>query len=717
MLLNRYSLGILFFLCLNLNGFSQNQRAVDSLQQVIKNTSDISVQIDAMYLLGNEYQNTNPDKRKELVLEAIQMAESTANKDGLAKGYHNLGECYLHFSEYDEALAYYKKAINLYVELGQQDEADGLNNDLGLTYQRKGVYEKSAEHFLIALKVAERKNDLELVASIYNNMGINYYYRGQTDKTAEYFKKVLEIRTKQGDQDMIAASMNNLGILYKDAKEYDKALEYYLKATEIWSKSGNDNFLGNAYLNIGVVYRDLGEWKRAILFYNQSLDIKVKLDDKKGILEGELNLGDVYTEMGEFDQAIAHIEKGMAVAQSIKYLEGVKAGYLFLYDLHYDKKDHKRALENYRLYAEVKDSILNEKNAATIAQLQEEYEAERMKRELSEAQQGKKEEEKKRKLATGENKKITKESEDKSLMLYWLFALLVLVVALAVVAYRAFLQKRETNSKLELKNEEITEQKLIIEEKNKDITASIQYAKQIQEAILPSRDLISKALPEHFILFKPRDIVSGDFYWFHEKEDRIFIAAADCTGHGVPGAFVSMMCHNVLSETIIEKDTNDPGDILSIANREVKARLKQKGSITQSNDGMDISLCVFDKTLNQVEFSGAVNSLILVKDGELEELKGDRNPIGGLTDVDYQFTSHKKSLESGQTLYFFSDGYQDQFGGPKGKKFMKKRFNKLLKTISSFAVSEQAQQLETTFNNWRGDIEQLDDICVIGVRV
>jgi len=275
------------------------------------------------------------------------------------------------------------------------------------------------------------------------------------------------------------------------------------------------------------------------------------------------------------------------------------------------------------------------------------------------------------------------------------------------------------------KTAEVVKQKDEIEMKNKDITDSINYAQKIQEAILPSETDIALHLPNNFILFKPKDIVSGDFYWFSKKEEKAFIAAADCTGHGVPGAFMSMIGNSLLNEIVNDNGVNEPAKILQELKEGVIKSLKQTGEAGKQKDGMDIALCAFDFKNNILEFSGAYNPLIRIRDGILEETRSDRMPIGIYSDDGGKvFTNHKFEMEKGDVYYFYTDGFVDQFGGPKGKKYMGKRFKKLLLEIHGQPMTKQKEKLNEVVEGWKayeskdgGVYEQMDDILVIGVKV
>ena len=253
-----------------------------------------------------------------------------------------------------------------------------------------------------------------------------------------------------------------------------------------------------------------------------------------------------------------------------------------------------------------------------------------------------------------------------------------------------------------------------MEEQKKDITDSIQYAENIQRALLPGTEQLS-LLPEHFVLFNPKDIVSGDFYWMQHYKNSVYLAACDCTGHGVPGAFMSMIGSSQLDEAVIEKGLTKPNEIFYEVRKGFIDALKQTGEKGQQKDGMDATLIAWDKN-NKLQYAVANNPLFLIRKGELLETKPDRQPVGFFTGEQKPFTQHELFLEKGDTVYIFSDGYHDQFGGPKDKKFMVKNFKKLLLSIQEKSMDEQKTILEETMVEWKGNTEQVDDILVIGVR-
>ena len=264
------------------------------------------------------------------------------------------------------------------------------------------------------------------------------------------------------------------------------------------------------------------------------------------------------------------------------------------------------------------------------------------------------------------------------------------------------------------------EQKLIekhkeLEQQNKDMLDSIQYASRIQEAILPDIEKIKNAFSDAFVLYQPKDVVSGDYYFFYQRGSKSFVAAVDCTGHGVPGALMSIIANGILKEVIVKKGITEPSEILYALDEELFAALNKKGEIT--SDGMDVALAVFDSENNSVRYSGAFRPMILLRDNELIEFEANRYPIGFYADVEKIFVSKEIEFKKEDTFYFFTDGYCDQFGGELKKKFNKKRFKELLLSLQGMEMKEQHSFLQYALLNWRQGEPQMDDVCIIGVRI
>ncbi|WP_317896897.1 ligand-binding sensor domain-containing protein [Aurantibacillus circumpalustris] len=299
------------------------------------------------------------------------------------------------------------------------------------------------------------------------------------------------------------------------------------------------------------------------------------------------------------------------------------------------------------------------------------------------------------------------------------FYLMILIVSLGLIYFYTQYRTRAMKKENKILENKVAERTKELEEKNRDIMGSIQYAKRIQEAILPSKDNIYKKLKKVFILYQPKDIVSGDFYWFAEENGFKIFAVVDCTGHGVPGAFMSMIGHNLLHQIVLEKGVTDPGAILDHLHKGVQEALRQGHNEVTTNDGMDVSIIAINDIKREIRWAGANRPLVLVNaNGELSRFEGNKFPIGGAQyDVDRKFTTHSVNPEKVSMAYMFSDGYADQFGGEKGKKFMVKRFHDLLGNIHLKDAEQQRNELKNNFEQWRLNHEQVDDVLIVGIEI
>jgi serine phosphatase RsbU (regulator of sigma subunit) len=288
------------------------------------------------------------------------------------------------------------------------------------------------------------------------------------------------------------------------------------------------------------------------------------------------------------------------------------------------------------------------------------------------------------------------------------------------VIYRGYRNKKKANNLLEYQFKQINEKNLIIEEKNKDITDSIQYAKRIQDAMLPNPKELNSFFKDSFVFYKPRDIVSGDFYWFAEIDNVAVLAVADCTGHGVPGAFMSIVGHDILNQLILEKNMRSPSEILTELDKKVCSALNKKEADTEYQDGMDIALCVFNKNSNKMVYAGANRPAFVIPDGfgQMVEIPANKYSIGGTQESSSKiFKEYEYELNVHDKVYLFSDGYADQFGGDKYKKFKSANFRKMLLSIAKYPLNRQNEVINDTLDEWIGQMEQTDDVCVVGVMI
>jgi serine phosphatase RsbU (regulator of sigma subunit) len=310
---------------------------------------------------------------------------------------------------------------------------------------------------------------------------------------------------------------------------------------------------------------------------------------------------------------------------------------------------------------------------------------------------------------------IEKPFNEESLIIRIKSALNLLDSYRAIERQKIEIEKR--NHKIKKQHEDVLKQKDIISKKNEEITADLRYSQRIQEAILPNDEFIREILPQHFIVNIPKNIVSGDFYWLEKTNNKVILAVADCTGHGVSGALMHMMGIIFLNEIVKKKQIKEPGEIMGELRNYIMSSLHQTGKFGETQDGMDLALCTIDFDTYKLQFVGANNPLYIINNKGLTEIKGDRMPVGININYDKPFTTHEIELQRGDTLYMFTDGYADQFGGLRGKKFRYKYFKELLIGINGSSLQKQKDIIEQTFYKWKGEHEQVDDVLIMGVKI
>ncbi len=666
----------------------------DSLELVLQGDIPDSTRIDVYNTLSFELKNSDPRKAVAYALDAIELSEKNGNPKEIARSQHTAGTIYYIQANYAEAL----------------------------------------KHYLEALKYREQTKDSVNMAKVYNNVALVHYQMGDRLKALQYHFSSIAIKQKRDDHSGLASSYGNVGNIYYDlgrdaavkgtpreadslfriAKSYQQSAEE-LQLKLVSMNPGNATFevnLSGTYNNLGNISMELASldnnngnlYDEALSYHKRALDIQEKHGDLRGKSHSHINIAGVYEKRGQFDKAILEYSIALQVAEELGLPEELKVIYEGL-SLAYEKKgEFEKSLAYYKLYTEIKDSIFTDLKAEQITEMQEKYNAEKSENEIIVLS-------KDNKIAQAEleKQKVIKES------LQWGFILAtiigILTLAFLFILWNRFRLKTRISAKLE-------EQNILIGIKNKEITDSIHYAKRIQESILPPDSQMNRLVPDSFILYMPKDIVSGDFYWAEEWGGKILIAVADCTGHGVPGAFMSIVGHNLLDQAVTVFGLDKPALILNFINKQLYKILHQGAEEQVVKDGMDIALIAIDRKNNVVEYAGAFNSLLMIRGNELQEIPADRMPVGALLgEITQQFSNKSIDILPGDRLYLFSDGFVDQFGGPHGKKFKGKQLKQLLNETVHLPMSEQGQKLKQAFDAWKGDVEQIDDVCVVGIRI
>lgn len=608
-----------------------------------------------------------------------------------------------------------QKSISVKEKIYFKKELGNTYNIFGTYFETKGNYPKAIEYLNLSLKIAEDIGNLYGIANAYNNLGNCYRHIEDYKRTIYYYEKAVVYWQKINDEYGMGLTLNNLGSTYTTLEEYDKSESYLKEAKKIFLKLDEKAGLGLALHNLGQLFYHQNALDSSIVYFQKSLELYREIGNKKQIASNLRRISEIYFDealllkkLGDqnkyqlkLNEAFELAQESVTFSENSNSLEEFRSTLQNLYLIEKEKETYREALftlEEYVEQSSLADSLANRK--LIIEQMyQTEY---NVKYERDS-------------LLNIEEQKLNQANLDKErIQKYSLYGGLILLLIFSALIYHRFkITKQQKNI--------IEEQKDLVEEKQKEILDSINYAKRIQNAILPSQRVVTTLLPEHFILYLPKDIVAGDFYWIEAVPDKlnpnnntILLAAADCTGHGVPGAMVSVVCNNSLNRSVREFGLTDPGKILD-KTREIVIGEFEK-SDEDVKDGMDISLCSLLRTTMTLNWSGANNPLWIIRNSELIEFKPDKQPIGKIENPK-SFTTHTIQLQKGDTIYLFTDGLQDQFGGDKGKKFKSAKLKEILVSIQHESLLKQYEIVKKEFVDWKGNLEQVDDVCLIGVRL
>ncbi len=573
---------------------------------------------------------------------------------------------------------------------------------LAIFYARIGDSAKAMEYANNGIMIEKEINDPKRLAKGYE-LGADLYYKiHQYQKAIEYYNKAIIEYKKNNDSTQNAYVFLGLGNTYTSLNNYPKAYENLKRALSYTdSISKNNAFYAEIVIELGRLEYKFHNYKAAIHYHQIAYHKSENMGFPGGIAVSSHELAKDLFAVKKNNEAIKFAEKSLIIKKQISGIEQIAITEKLCYQIDSAIGDYKSAFIHYTAYTQLQKKLNLEdiKKASIKEDLQAKFEKEKEKEKMIQQQK--------------EAETAAEIRQQKMLRNGLIFGFLLLCVIIFIVFRNYNIKKRYSNDLL-IKNEEILNQKKLIEEKQHEILDSITYAKRLQHAILPPPEFVTDLFPENFILYKPKDIVAGDFYWAEQINHLHFIAAADSTGHGVPGAIVSVVCSNALNRSVKEFKLSTPGQILD-KTRELVMETFEK-SASEIKDGMDISLLCIDSQNKTVFWSGANNPIWYIEGSELKEIKADKQPIGK-TDYPKPFTTHQIEYKHNTTFYLFTDGLADQFGGSKGKKFKYKQFEELLISINNLPMQEQPYIIHEKIENWKGNLDQVDDICVIGIKI
>lgn len=577
-------------------------------------------------------------------------------------------------------------------------------NNLAYIYQDQGDISQSLKQNFEALKIREKLNDTLDLGYSYINIGSLYQQQKDTAKAREFYRKALRSFSSTKNKRGLAYSYNSLGSSFTSYRDTTMGFMYYRKSAAISKELEDKLALANVITNIGRAYVQNSFPEIGIKYLLQGLEINKSTNNRKGVGACLCNIGVILRDQKKFSEAINYGKEAVSIAQELGLIEDLRNGSELLYTCYKSTNNNSEALKMHELMITSRDSLVNQKNrkAAIYSQFQYDFD-------------------KKESKITAEKDKILLEANAEKRRQY-IIVISVCFILLVVIIFSGFLMRsrkqiQKANITILAQKEEVEEQKHLVDEKNKEITESINYAKRIQQTLLASKTLLSNNLENYFVYFNPKDIVSGDFYWATRTEDKFFLIVADSTGHGVPGAFMSLLNIGFLSEAIKERSILSCDEILNYVRKRLVESLAFDNSTEGNNDGMDCCLMAFDMKNKALEFACANNPIVIIRQNKLIEFDPDKMPVGRSPKQDLPFTKHTIQLEKGDRVYAFTDGYSDQFGGPKGKKFRYKNFEELLLSFNEISTEEQQRVIQSRFEEWKGDLDQIDDVLVFGLTI
>jgi serine phosphatase RsbU (regulator of sigma subunit) len=723
---------ILVVLLISNHLFAQTPQ-VDSLKLILKDLKADTTKVIMLNEIAASLIGVDADEAIKYGTEAKDLAEKINYPRGLAVAYKNIGVGHYFKDEFKEALQNWVPSLNIFEELGDEKLMANILSNVGVTFFNSGVYDQALENYLQALKLAEKVGDSLRIATLDLNIGLVYAEQpSKLEYAKNYYLRAIKLAESIDYTDLMGLGSLNLGEAYFKLANYDSAIYFFEKSIVLVS---NEVYVAGSLNYIGQIYAEKGDYETAIKYQQDALEMALKDEKQLVIPQIYIAMASTYSKQGKFSMALDYYMKAKSQAEEFDFKKELSEAFKGLADTYAAMGDYANAYNYMYLQDTLDNAIYRLETESNTAELMFSYQMEKKEDEISVLEHN------------AEIEQLKARRQRIVILSIGLFGLLVLMAAVGLYNRMRFI--RETNRKIEAQKNEIESQRDEIE-KTRDkiqlqhdlvysqkemITDSISYAQRIQSALLPSAEQLNELVPEHFVVFKPKDIVSGDYYWVKEVLDHVVIVGADCTGHGVPGAFMSMLGMTLLNDLISDRCFNAPSAILEQMRLKIKGLLVQNGGSEEQKDGMDMALAIFNKNNRELHFAGANNPVYIIRDknipggkelepyisteGEdyqLYEIKGDKQPMGVHWE-ETSFRTHSIMLREDDTFYIFSDGIVDQYGGPNRKKYKSLNFKRLLLSIQRESMQRQGQIVENTFETWKGDIEQIDDVSVIGVKI
>jgi serine phosphatase RsbU (regulator of sigma subunit)/tetratricopeptide (TPR) repeat protein len=731
---------------------------IDSLEQKLNSTKNRKRKVEILNRYNASY--TKGDKHHTLnrFRSALNIASDIKYRNGIATAHSNLANFYFQNKLVDSAIFHYNKALQIYREETNDKKTGETLYNIGFVYYASSSYFDAFEytensldifsingdmenmaashsllcdilfssgfdadaidHCLMALNIYTNLESVKGQSELYNSIGRIYLDLEQFDESYTHFNQAYYLAEVENDPSLLSESLRYLGQYYFGIKDFDEALENYDKALSYVLEDPDIEKLGYLFLDKGMANTGLGRYDSAItnlkeaLFYADSsynLELRAKVYSE---------LGSLYSAIEKFDIAIVFLKQSLFVAQRINADPILERCYKNLANFYDQQNDTENALRYFKLYTSHKDTLFSNQSAIQIAEAEAIYDLEQKNKQIE--------------MLVNENRLREMEAGEKNMINIWLISVLVFVFILTLILYRQYHVQNKVNqalneqknaineqkNEIEIQKESIEKANTILAEKNKQIIDSLEYAKRIQLSLLPDRNLLRSKFNDSFLWYQPRDIVGGDFYWYTEFKNTFCLVVLDCSGHGVPGAFMTVLANTLLNRHVIDLKSDDsPSKVLGFLDENVKKELNQQGIQLSAFEGIDLAACMINTKSRNIKFSGAKMPLYHYSGGKLNHIKGNRYSVGGGNSTVKNFDEVSIDLRRNDIIYLATDGFQDQFGGEKGKKYMKLHFKNLLHSIAELPLEDQGEKLKTVFHKWKNFNLQTDDILILGIKV
>ncbi len=609
------------------------------------------------------------------------------------------------------AIENYKAALGLFEKIGDKKGTSSPINNLGKAYYNLGDVEKALSYYLKALKIREDFDEEEKTIVVNNNIATVYQDQGEDSISEFYYWKALRTSLKYNNKHVQGITHHQIGKIFYRKNKIDSALVYYKISYQLRKEIGQKQGMSESLHSMGALYTESDREDEAFAAYNLSLRILEGTNYLDGFISAKSGLASLYLQRGEKGKALILAESAFEYSQKIGFPEVIKSTSKLLSEVYTEVGKFEKALNMYKLSLQMKDNLVNLDNKKSVYKQQVDFNFQQKKQVLII-------EEEKRKIHTQQ------EEEKKNLIIMFISIGLIILIVFTLFLYNRFRLIKKQNALIEQQKRVVDEQqvKLVginseLSSKNDMITDSIYYAKKIQKAILPDEETFHKYFQDIFVFYQPKDIVSGDFYWGYKTEKEILFTVADCTGHGVPGAFMSLIGSNILDKIVGEMKITRPDLILEQLSKEIYTRLQAEKD-SDVKDGMDLVMCSINLETKKLQLAGAYNPMYIVRGKEIIQFKTDRYQLGNLDHIDNKTLKLQTfDLKTNDIIYLFSDGFPDQKGGKKGKKYFYPPFRDLIIKNSELSLNKQKENFDKELKYWKGEKEQIDDILIMGLKI